>query len=820
MLTASSVELFYWPTPYAAPSPATTITPGPSLVTSVGPDGYTYTSPSVYVVYYSLSAWNFMNGAQAGSSYDALTLAYDPTELSTLYGCSQTALSTSALNFQDFNMPPRWSVLSQHQRCDTCDQVYQFPGPPHPGDELVSNYANMTYAYNAMVNGVTSWRLQPDFVIPPSLNDQDPHWHGCNGFTWGVFDPPRTLVAAPAMVAPATASSPSTTPDPKSPNTGDPAKPAPLPADPSPAQTPAPIPNKQSPPPDTQANSPLIPALNPSSLDPASDKQSPPIDPKLDNSAPPDLDLSHDPGAQSSPSDPKPNSPVNPASDQSQDKAAGQQSSSSDPKPENPSKPAADSSTGPAVNREDPSPDTEPNAPVAPQPSESTSPSVVVYGVAVAQVAAAGHTLAAHPNGGIVIDGHHLSSGSSDTTTNGIRIAHNSAGMIIGGNAIQIPSALVTSPFASLNGQGVAKASGGGIIVGGSTISSGTKTSIGNVQVSVADSSVSVIPTTLPYVAINPAGSSPSTRAPSGKLDQNSKAASVGDNEGKVASGPSAPALGIVAAGETWTPLNHGTLVANGATVSVGGAALKTSGTVLSMNNAGLIAHGSTIVLPSTAPQTTPAPAGIFTIAGQTFTPLDGNNDRVLMNGNTALDAGATAITINGIAISLGSSALVVGTSTIPLLTQTPTPTLTPAPIMTAAGQTFTPIGSNTVVVHDDGSEGSNTTLSMGGAALTSHGTVISMASGGLVIGGLTTIPISPPPSSSGISTSAGLGGAIMAGFGPRGGNSSAPEVFEGGAAAVGRSFWEGMGMRLVVVGGVCLVFGSGWVMEFLGWGS
>lgn len=146
MLTASSVELLYWPTPYATPRPTTTITPGPSLVTSVGPDGYTYTSPSVYVIYHSLQAWNFMSGGQAGSTYDSLTVAYDPTELSTLYGCSQTVLSTRALNFQDFNMPPRWSVLSQHQRCDTCGQVYQFPGPPHPGDELVSNYANMTYA--------------------------------------------------------------------------------------------------------------------------------------------------------------------------------------------------------------------------------------------------------------------------------------------------------------------------------------------------------------------------------------------------------------------------------------------------------------------------------------------------------------------------------------------------------------------------------------------------------------------------------------------------------------------------------------------------
>lgn len=92
---------------------------------------------------------------------------------------------------------------------------------------------------------------------------------------------------------------------------------------------------------------------------------------------------------------------------------------------------------------------------------------------------------------------------------------------------------------------------------------------------------------------------------------------------------------------------------------------------------------------------------------------------------------------------------------------------------------------------------GSGATLNVGGAALTSNGTVISMASGGLVVGGLTTVPVSVPASSSGISTSAGLGGVIMSGFG-RGGNSTMPEVFEGGAA-VRKSFFR----RSVVIGGV-----------------
>ena len=696
-----------------------------------------------------------MNGAQAGSTYDSLTLAYDPTELSTLYGCAHTVLSTSALNFQDFNMPPRWSVLSQHQRCDTCGQVYQFPGPPHPGDELVSSYANMTYAYNAMVNGVASWRLQPDFVLPPSLNDQDPHWQGCNGFTWGVFDPPHTLVAAPSMVAPPSAPSPSTTPASKPPNTDDTAKPAPLPVDPSATQTPAPTVGKHSSSSDPKLNSPVTPALDPSQ-DPTADKQNSPSDPKL-------------------------NSPVIPASDQSQD---------------------------PAVNKDNPSLDTRPNDPASLKPPKLTSSqdsSKVIDNVypAAAQVAAAGHTIAAHPSGGIAIDGNHLSGGSSETTTDGIRIAQNSAGIIIGGNAIQIPSATATSPFASLNGQGIAKAPGGGVVVGGSTIVSGTKAPIGNVQVSVGDGSVSVIPTTLPYVAIDPAASPPTTSNPPDKLDPNGNAASDGGYEENSASGPNGAALGIVAAGHTWTPLNHGTIVANGATISVGGPALTTSGTILSMDDAGLVAGSSTIAIPGTGPPqiTTTAAAdalaGVFTAAGQIFTPLGDNNQLPVNNGKPTLrDTGAPA---TGVAMSLGSSVLVVvvGTSTTIPLSNTPPPT-TPMPI-TAAGQTWTPVGSNAVVA-DDGSA----TLSIGGAALTRNGTILSMASGGLVAGSSTTVPVPSSSSSSslsGTSTSVGLGGVIMSGFGA--GNSTAPEVFEGGAAV--RTY--GLGTRLVF-GGWCLVVG------------
>lgn len=255
-----------------------------------------------------------------------------------------------------------------------------------------------------MVNGVTSWRLQPDFVLPPSLNDQDPHWQGCNGFTWGVFDPPHTLVAAPAMVTPPNAPSPSTTPASEPPSTADNAKPAPLPADSGASQTPAPSVGKQSSSSDPRIDSPVPPALDPSQDQPA-DKQNPPSDPKL-------------------------NSPMDPGPDPSQDPAAEKQSSSSDSKLNSPGSSMSDPSRDPVVNKENPSLDSRPNGPASPKSPDSISsqdpPKAAnnVYPV-IAQVAAAGHTIAARPSGDRSIDGNHLSIGSSDTTTDGIRIAQN-----------------------------------------------------------------------------------------------------------------------------------------------------------------------------------------------------------------------------------------------------------------------------------------------------------------------------------------------------------------------------------------------------------
>ncbi len=864
ILTASSVQLYYWPTPYSTPATSPAMTSAPSIRTMIGPGGYTFTSPSVYVVYYGLKAENEMAKYNSGPTYDTLTVAYGPTELSTLYGCSQTEMSTKMLNYQDFNLPPRWSVLSEHQGCDTCGQVYQFPGPPHPDNEVVTNYANMTYAYNAMVDGVASWRLRPQFALPTALENRNPAWEGCKGWTWGVFDPPRTLVAASTMVAPTIV--PTNTP------AVDPAKPAALPTHPTtiPAQTPAPVvSDKQNPTSDPKQDAPVDPALGPSQVLSSGSSKDPPSNPK------PALVPA---GSQITPA----SSTKVQVSDLSQGKSEilGK-GSASDPSQNLAPTPAKVSTTDPSQGSLDspakyPASDSSSNAPAnSPQDpaatySQDTGVDPTGVAPAVAQVAVAGHTIAAHPDGGVAVDGNRLQAGNSgsSTTTNGVQIAQNAGGVVIGGNAIHIPSAAPTGAFASVNGQGVEKADGGGVIIAGSTLPSGAKASIGNVEVSIGNANVNVLPTTLPYIPVTPAGAQsaavPAANNPPAQTNSGGEASPSEQTNVNEAPAQASPALSIIAAGQTWTPLNQGTIIANGATISSGGPALTIGGTVVSIGSSGLIAGTSTIAIPAIDAQSPTAKAvpGVFTAAGQTWTQI--NQNVVIANGAT-LSIGGAPLTTDGTILSLATAGLIAGTSTlaIPAPSANPTPAQHEPAVFTAAGQAFTPLGNNQLLVN-------GVTIIQNAPATTISGIAISLGTSLLVVG-TSTLPLSnaialsplpspltaaghtftpvdttlsattPPtptnttitpinhsPSTPNTSTtppipipnlpttspSSGLGAVIMSGFGSAP-SSSTPPVSSSSKAAAQKVILGGaqLAIRLIVTSSILLI-GVRWVLD------
>ena len=120
----------------------------------------------------------------------------------------------------------------------------------------------------------------------------------------------------------------------------------------------------------------------------------------------------------------------------------------------------------------------------------------------------------------------------------------------------------------------------------------------------------------------------------------------------------------------------------------------------------------------------------ILKLGSQTLTALSSGGFAI---ADSTLQAGGPAITVQGVSISLGSSEIIAGSSTLLL------PTRTETGILTAAGQTFTPLGSDSILL--DG-----TTLSINGPATINAGTTLSLDPSGLVVGTQTFAFPTPAP--------------------------------------------------------------------------
>lgn len=107
----------------------------------------------------------------------------------------------------------------------------------------------------------------------------------------------------------------------------------------------------------------------------------------------------------------------------------------------------------------------------------------------------------------------------------------------------------------------------------------------------------------------------------------------------------------------------------------------------------------------------------VLEIGRHTFTALTSGGFAV---ADTTLQANGPAVTIQGVSVSLDKSSIVVGSSTLAL------PTGSGNGVLTAAGQTFTPLGGGSILVNGN-------TLSVNGPPTTVSGTVLSLASSGLV---------------------------------------------------------------------------------------
>ena len=136
----------------------------PSIVTS---GSHTFTSPSIYVNFYSLSATDSCGYRR--SSVNSTMIAFAPGELSTvataMYPVLESAITPgSVYNFDNLPCPPMSVMWSQWYK-------------PEPGEPY-----------------------RPLIVFPSKLLDIDPLWKVCTQGPFTGYDPPRTLDPATAMV--------------------------------------------------------------------------------------------------------------------------------------------------------------------------------------------------------------------------------------------------------------------------------------------------------------------------------------------------------------------------------------------------------------------------------------------------------------------------------------------------------------------------------------------------------------------------------------------------------------------------------------------
>ncbi|PTB46827.1 hypothetical protein M441DRAFT_85805 [Trichoderma asperellum CBS 433.97] len=259
-IQASTVEVFYWTD--ATETPA---------VTAFSSNGILYESPSIYIGFSSLSAFDYCG--LVGSAYANTTIAFDPTELSTL-------LFTGVVGTQDVvtavtirNTPDGSAVLNTkdlERNCSTISGYSYIPGNPS----------------NAGFHITPPDPCHPTIVIPDRVRSLQPGWDAClSDAIGGFYDPPSALSPVSALIpTSSTPSQASTTPSP--PRSTTPALPSSIPP-PPPPQTSSPPPPKSSPtslpppPPPPKSSPPPPPPAQSSSVPP------PPPPPPKSSSAPP-----------------------------------------------------------------------------------------------------------------------------------------------------------------------------------------------------------------------------------------------------------------------------------------------------------------------------------------------------------------------------------------------------------------------------------------------------------------------------------------------------------------------------------------------------
>ena len=209
----------------------------------------------------------------------------------------------------------------------------------------------------------------------------------------------------------------------------------------------------------------------------------------------------------------------------------------------------------------------------------------------------------------------------------------------------------------------------------------------------------------------------------------------------------------IVIGGMTYTPATASATPSpqrpsvfsfRGTALTQGGEPVTISGTRISLGQSGIVIGTSSVSFSTATPT-----RSLLTIGSETLTALhDSHGQGGFEIGHSTIFPGSSGVAISGTTYSINKAgSLVVGTSTIPLATADSNNVSDSA--LTAGGETFTPLSNTAVVVN-------GTTISIGGPAITEHGTRLSLAPNGLVVGLSTFAYATPVANTATTSTAAG----------------------------------------------------------------
>ena len=729
------VDLLYWPTPYATYTglratgggPLHAI-PSPSTFVS---DNFTFSAQSAYLIYKNAKAVLQYNteSSLTGPFYSSLTVPYPSNSLSSYQDCNQAPSGGSwplrSINYQDFNSPPRWSVVSQQRPCHLWSII---------GDSLQAE----TFPPSQIATQYTSYQNQPIVALPAPLTNVNLAWATCiMGDTGlGLYDPPRAIFPVSSLTGPQGLATQTV------------------------AGEESALPQKiAQPAAGVTSNQPTKTSVVVQLPDGNTIVDYPPLGASIQA---PSQTAGSSPAQGVSivdaPTSPNPiavGSPMTSGSSNAGNQGIGKAIAAGFNDP-------VDEDSAPIVTV-DVAPSADPNAPanvqVVPEndPASNTQPGTdEISAVSLPAVAVGDHQLQAAPDGGVVVNGVSVNAATPVNSAYGVQVSSGGSGVVIGGNTVAVSPAAAggTAASISLNGHTVqvfAGGSGSQIAVDGQTIPAGTsQAQVGGNMVSVLNNGhLSILPTTLPYVPISKASTaarvSVNGEQVSPQFLPDGAVAVAGTT--LVAGGPDAtisgvhmsalpnnagliigqstipptsispPRLGLVIGGKTLTPIDNNAVIADGSTISKSGQSFTLNdGEIASLENGAVVAGTQTVPLPTAALDTSYDTNGIV-IDGETFRPVGSTG--VAVDGTTLSKPGQSVTLLNGETARITDGALIVSTQTLPIVSLAKA-TGDSAEAAVTEGQIETPSNGNIVY--------NGVTLSNGGPAITlSDGEVISL---------------------------------------------------------------------------------------------